>query len=575
MANRRLVQIREAALPLAVLLPAASLLAVFLVLVSLLAGCMGGRAQETASSGTSASSSSGTSVSSGAPSAASSAAPSGATFSAGGREADAPPGPETARPDAAEPNGTVLALPSLHVEGTGLADPEGNRVVLRGVSTHGLAWFPGYVNAAFFRELREEWNANVVRLAMYTAESGGYCTGGDREQLKQLLRDGVRYAEEQGLYVIVDWHILSDGDPNRYGAEAVSFFSEISAEFSACSHVLYEICNEPNGVDWHTVKAYAQQVIPAIRANAPDAVILVGTPAWSQDVDRAAADPLEEYDNILYTLHFYAATHKGSLRSRLAAALDAGLPVFVSEYGVCDASGNGAIDLAEAAAWMELLNARGVGCVAWNLSNKAETSAMFCTSCTKTSGFVWEDLSASGRWVYEMLAEHGLSDAAKAPQTAGTKEAAEPAVPKAGEYVGEDGPAENASGLPMGEPGASADFPRADRSAGALAKETATFLKDGLSISVVLQNQWEADGSAVYQYSVTVTNTSQSSCERWEIELAFGQAFTLLDGWNGDYIAQGKTLVICGKDYNGALAPGASAADIGFIVAGGGEIAVG
>lgn len=113
------------------------------------------------------------------------------------------------------------------------------------------------------------------------------------------------------------------------------------------------------------------------------------------------------------------------------------------------------------------------------------------------------------------------------------------------------------------------------KTAGALAEETATFSKDGLSVSVVLQNQWEADGSAVYQYSVTVTNISQSSCERWKTELVFGQAFTLLDGWNGEYAVQGKTLVIGGKDYNGALAPGAAAADIGFIIAGGGGFAAG
>lgn len=458
-----------------------------------------------------------------------------------------------------EPEKEAPVLPPLHVAGTGLADPAGNTVVLRGVSTHGLAWFPGYVNADFFGELRAVWNANVVRLAMYTAESGGYCTDGDKEQLKQLLRDGVRYAEEQGLYVIVDWHILSDNDPNRYAEEAMAFFAEMTAEFAPYDHVLYEICNEPNGVGWSSVKTYAEKVIPVIRAGDPDAVILVGTPTWSQDVDQAAADPITGYDNIMYTLHYYAATHKESLRSRLAAALDAGLPVFVSEYGICDASGNGAIDLAEANAWMELLDARGVGCVAWNLSNKAETSAMFLPSCAKTSGFAWDDLSASGKWVYEMLTGHGPSGM---PQTAAQEGSGGRGALNAGASSGNGGSAGNTA-------------PASAAASGAPAGETTIQTGDGLSVSAVLVNQWEANGSPVYQYSVTVTNTSQSNCARWKIELLFAQAFTLQDGWNGDYTVQGNTLVISGKDYNGALAPGGSAADIGFIIAGGGGIVAG
>ena len=495
-------------------------------------------------------------------------------------------------PGDAEPEETS-ALPPLHVEGTGLADPAGNAVLLRGVSTHGLAWFPGYVNAEFFRELHEEWNANVVRLAMYTAESGGYCTGGDKEQLKQLLRDGVRYAEEQGLYVIVDWHILSDGDPNRYAEEAKAFFAEMSAEFAPYDHVLYEICNEPNGAGWSAVKAYAEQVIPLIRANDPDAVILVGTPTWSQDVDQAAADPITGYDDIMYTLHFYAATHRESLRSRLTAALDAGLPVFVSEYGICDASGNGAIDFTEADAWMELLNARGVGCVAWNLSNKAETSAMFTTSCTKTSGFVWDDLSASGQWVYEMLTGQGASGmlGTAAPQGNTSQGNAGQSAPAAGRpsgTVGKNGAAGNQAPAPAEAPGAPAggaqtdqlgsipgNGAQTDNPAAAPAGETVVSSGAGLSVSAVVVNQWEADGKPVYQYSLTVTNTAQRNCDRWKIDLSFAQAFTLLDGWNGEYTVQGNTLMISGKDYNGALAPGGSAADIGCIVAGGGGIVTG
>ncbi len=319
---------------------------------------------------------------------------------------------EETKPEVFERQAGDIAAPStagaLHVEGTKLCGEDGSPVQLKGISTHGLAWFPGYVNEECFGQLRKEWKANVIRLAMYTAESGGYCTDGDREALKELIREGAAYAKKQDLYVIIDWHILSDANPNGYLAEAKEFFAEMSAEYADADHVLYEICNEPNGgTGWSEIKSYAEEVIGVIRSHDEDGVILVGTPNWSQFVDEAAADPITGYENLMYTLHFYAATHKEDLRGRMTAALDAGLPVFVSEYGICDASGSGAIDEEQAKQWMELLDERGVSCVAWNLSNKEETSAILLPSCGKTSGFEKGDLSDAGNWLYRMLTGEG------------------------------------------------------------------------------------------------------------------------------------------------------------------------
>ena len=106
----------------------------------------------------------------------------------------------------------------------------------------------------------------------------------------------------------------------------------------------------------------------------------------------------------MYTLHFYAATHTDDLRAKMTEAVNNGLPVFVSEYGICDASGSGAIDEAQADLWVEAMDNCGVSYVAWNLSNKEETSAILQSSCSKTSGFTQDDLSASGKWLYQMLA---------------------------------------------------------------------------------------------------------------------------------------------------------------------------
>lgn len=228
---------------------------------------------------------------------------------------------------------------ALSVKGTDIEDKYGNVYQLKGVSTHGLAWFPDYVNKAVFSSL-SEYGVNAIRLAMYTAESGGYCNGGDKQQLEGLVDQGVKACTELGMYVIVDWHILSDGDPNIYKEDAKDFFDKVS-------------------------KKYAGN------------------------------------DNIMYAVHFYASTHKAEIRNKVEKARENGIAVIVSECSICEASGNGSINYDEAAEWMKLINDNNMSIFAWNLSNKDEQSSLLKASVTKTSGFSKEDFSETGSWYME------------------------------------------------------------------------------------------------------------------------------------------------------------------------------
>jgi endoglucanase len=295
---------------------------------------------------------------------------------------------------------------ALHVEGTQLTDQYGEPVRLYGMSTHGLSFYPEYVNLDTFTTLRDDWNTNCVRLAMYTAETNGYCTGGDRDNLKSIVKNGVEYATELGMYVIIDWHILSDCDPNIYKQDAIDFFSEMSETYAGYDNVLYEICNEPNGyASWDSVKSYADEVIPCIRANDPDSIILVGSPTWSQDIDKALAEPLD-YDNVMYTLHFYAGTHKDDLRNRLESCVSAGLPVFVSEFGTCDASGNGGNDFDSTEKWLELLERYNISFMCWNLANKNESSSVIRSDTQALYGWSEDELSEAGKWIRNYWRTH-------------------------------------------------------------------------------------------------------------------------------------------------------------------------
>lgn len=434
-------------------------------------------------------------------------------------------------PETASPSENIVS-PSvsgkLHVSGTRLCGEDGKPVILRGVSTHGLSWFPQYVNAQCFSTLRS-WGANVIRLAMYTAESGGYCTGGDRSALAELIKNGVKYATACDMYVIIDWHILSDGDPNTYKSDALAFFSEMSALYKDYDNVIYEICNEPNGgVDWGRIKSYAVDVIAAIRRNDPDAIILVGTSNWSQYVDEAARDPISGYNNIMYTLHFYAATHRDDLRQKMESAVRSGLPIFVSEFGICDASGSGGIDYDEAGRWVDSMESLGISCVMWNLSNKNETSSILSPGCTKTGGFVYGDLSPSGRWLYELLTGSERPTDTTPPETTPPSDTTPPET---------DAPPKTAISWHQG----------------------------GILVTASLVNSWEEGGVPVYQYALTLENVSELDISSWKISVRFDGAPTLVNSWNGSFVVSGDTVTVSSLDYNGALG---KISDVGMIVKG-------
>ena len=298
----------------------------------------------------------------------------------------------------------------LSVKKGRLVGKNGKPVQLKGVSSHGMSWYAQYMNEKAMRTMRDQWGVEVVRLAMYTAEYNGYCTGDQAncKKLRQEIYDAVEAADKLGMYVIIDWHILSDGNPQTYQSQAKAFFRTMAKRYQDNDHVIYEICNEPNGgTSWAQIKKYAKSVIKTIRNYDKDGIIIIGTPTWSQDVDQAAASPITGYQNLMYAVHFYADTHRDDLRRKVEAAAESGLPLFVTEYGICNASGSGAVNRTEAEKWMKLLDQYKISSCIWNLSNKSETSALLKPDCTKTSGWKSSDLSDSGKWFVKMMRGQG------------------------------------------------------------------------------------------------------------------------------------------------------------------------
>lgn len=314
--------------------------------------------------------------------------------------------PEDAPASLSVSGGLVSEHGRLHLDGTQIKDEHGNAVQLTGMSTHGIQWFPDFVNKAAFKALRDDWNTNVVRIAMYTGQSEGY-TAGSKAKLEALAEQAIQDCIALDMYVIMDWHVLADGNPNIRKEDALEFFGYISETYGDYPNIIYEICNEPNGnVTWDgDIKPYAEEVIAVIRGNDKDNLIIVGTPTWSQDIDKALANPLND-DGVLYALHFYADTHKQWLRDRVSKCISGGLPVFASEFGMCDASGAGSNNYTEATAWLEFFDDMGISYCAWALADKNETCCVIKPGAGTTGDWTENELTESGKWLRKWFGEH-------------------------------------------------------------------------------------------------------------------------------------------------------------------------
>jgi endoglucanase len=267
----------------------------------------------------------------------------------------------------------------LRVCGVHLCNQDDKPIQLRGMSTHGIQWFDKCFTKASLDALAEDWNADLLRIAMYVQEEG---YENDPAGFTARVNDLVDEAETRGLYTIIDFHTLTPGDPNANLNNAKTFFASVAARNAAKKNVIYEIANEPNGVSWAKIKSYAEQVIPVIRNADPNAVILVGTRGWSSlgvsdgsSESEVVDDPVDAR-NIMYSFHFYAASHKDNYRDTLTRAA-AELPLFVSEFGTVEASGGGAVDVASTTRWLDLLDSLRISYANWTFSDADEGSAAF------------------------------------------------------------------------------------------------------------------------------------------------------------------------------------------------------
>lgn len=296
----------------------------------------------------------------------------------------------------------VKAHGKLSVKGTDLVDKNGDKVQLRGMSSHGLSWYPEYTNYASIYETKKH-GANMFRIAMYSDDGNGDGGYVQKPELNwKLMQSAVENTLAADMYAIVDWHVLGERNPLRNVDKAKEFFSEISAFYGNKAGILYEICNEPNGdTTWENIVEYANQIIPVIRANAPDAVILVGTPDYSYSITKVKMDELP-YDNLMYSYHFYAGQYDDSYKNMITDCKKEGIPIFVSEWGI-NTEKKAENALAQGKAFAKYMNQEEISFAAWSLCNKDEVFSSLKTECKKYSNWKAEDFTEVGKITFSAL----------------------------------------------------------------------------------------------------------------------------------------------------------------------------
>ena len=318
-------------------------------------------------------------------------------------------------PYAETPVGKHGRLHLAKVDGYGnapvIVDQYGKPFQMRGASTHGVQWFPEYINKGAMQTLRDEWGVNLLRMACYVTQYNGYTNGG-QSLIDSKIVEGVQAAKELGMYVIVDWHIHEE-NPHTTKTVAEQFFKKYATLYKDYDNVIFEICNEPTGVQWYTggndLYSYCKDIAGIIRDCGSKALIVCGTNNWSQDVEDVAQKPLKDdgFEDIMYTFHFYSGTHYEDKRQKVRTAVAAGTPIFVTEFGICDASGNGGYDTANADEWIEFLDSMNISYACWSFCNKGESASYLKTSCNKTTGgFEESDLTTTGIWLVNTYRAH-------------------------------------------------------------------------------------------------------------------------------------------------------------------------
>lgn len=241
-------------------------------------------------------------------------------------------------------------LPALHVDGNRIANGDGTTVVLKGIALadpHQLD-LDGHWDEEHFQQAKS-WGAQAVRIPVHpkywrTRGPAGYLA---------LLDQGVTWAEERGMYVMIDWHGMGDPNAEVYEtgqdaiyvtsqAETRSFWRILATHYKDDPGVaFYEIFNENTNwmsdgtttrTTWAQWKPLAESFIDIVRAQGSKAICIVSGFKWAYDLSPVGAAPVAR-DGVAYAVHPYSSKGTPATWQADFGYLAGTHPVLSTEFG--------------------------------------------------------------------------------------------------------------------------------------------------------------------------------------------------------------------------------------------------
>jgi hypothetical protein len=249
------------------------------------------------------------------------------------------------------------ALTRVRVQGNRFVTTDGKLMVFRGLNASDPDKLDkgGHWEKDYLAEMKR-WGANLVRFPVHPAawrERGA-------EGYLALLDQGVAWAGQLGLYVVIDWHSIGNLRTELYQnpmyettrQETYAFWRTVAARYKDNPTVaFFELFNEPTVMNgklgtctWPEWKAMNEEMIAVIRSTGAETIPLVAGFNWAYDLTEVATQPIDA-EGIAYVSHPYPMKREKPWEAKWTA--DWGFvakkyPVMLTEIGFCGPDDEGA-----------------------------------------------------------------------------------------------------------------------------------------------------------------------------------------------------------------------------------------
>jgi hypothetical protein len=266
-----------------------------------------------------------------------------------------------------------------------LINEQGEELIFKGVnlSDPDKLERSGHWTKEYFAKAHE-WGANVVRIPIHpqALRSRGY------EAYFSLVDKGVNWAEELGMYVIIDWHSIGNLKDEKFQAESyrttkketLEFWRYVAERYKNRNAVpFYELFNEPTDfggqlgqISWPEWKAINEEIITIIYGIDKSKIPLVAGFNWAYDLTPVAKEPIA-FEGVAYVSHPYPMKREKPWVPQWEK--DWGFvadtyPVMLTEIGYCFKGDKGAhipvmADETYGPALVNYCNDKGISWVVW------------------------------------------------------------------------------------------------------------------------------------------------------------------------------------------------------------------